>query len=243
VKALRSGALVVLVLVSAVVVVASPAFATPRLTTSTSTRTGRPDNGAVSPFWTPIGSTTTNSITISQRSASGRGLSLTARNADLATGRWTCSTLLATGFPGVTHTRLTISRFDIQECKSDETAAVVTFTTTPPYFLHLSTGPVANSTTGHLEIPPGSGLSYETFLGVPCRVTIRPQSVRLTVTDNLTTLDIRDPTLVFNLDTGDPRVCPDHRTNNRTEIVSGTTIVYAVDTRRTRVTATSPVGG
>jgi hypothetical protein len=53
-KAIRSGLLAALVLVTAVVVIASPAFATPNITASSGTR-------AVSPFFTPIGSTTSAS--------------------------------------------------------------------------------------------------------------------------------------------------------------------------------------
>ena len=81
--------LLALMLVSAVVVVASPAFATPRLTTSTGTR---PDGGAVSPFVSPIGDTLTNSITITTVVAAGtrRGSSFTVTNLARAADAITC---------------------------------------------------------------------------------------------------------------------------------------------------------
>jgi hypothetical protein len=153
--------------------------------------------------------------------------------------------LLATAFPGVTHTRLTISSLSFQECKSDETGLVVEIVTVPPYFLHVTGAPVANSSTGTFELPAGSPISLTFNPGAPvCVITIRPQSIRLTVTDNLTTIAISDRTIAFGLDRGDPRVCPDPATTaTRGELTSGTIIVYAVDTRRTRITAASPVGG
>jgi hypothetical protein len=241
-KTLRSGVLVALVLVSAVVVVASPAFATPNLTSSTSSRAGRPDNGAVSPFITPIGTTTTNSIEVNDRYGSGSGSSFTARNALRITVSLTCSSLEVRGFAGVTHTQLTISRIDFNECKSDQTGDGATVTTRPNYFLHVTSQPAASSGGGVFIIPPGGNVNIDIGAG-RCVLTVRSGSVRGTATDNIERININDRTVIFNLDRGSPTFCPDHRTNNRAEQRSNTDIDYENLGGRIRITAASPVGG
>jgi hypothetical protein len=161
----------------------------------------------------------------------------------------TCSTLLATAFAGPTHTRLTISSLEFLDCKADQTGGAVVVITRPPYFLHVRNNLGANSWEGGFELPVGSQISIQVFdtarpPAQVCEITVRPQSVtRIRITDNLTTLVVADPTVIFNLDRGSALVCPDHRTRPNAMQSSGTDIVYAVDTRSARITATSPVGG
>jgi hypothetical protein len=253
-RTLRSGVVVALVLVSAIiVVVASPAFATPNLTTSTSTRAGRPDNGAASPFVTPVGAPGTNSVTISQRTepAGRRGVSFQFRTQGRTPLFVTCAEIQATAFAGTTHTRLTISdRFPfLGYCYLDgggEIPPHVVVGVSAPYFLHITRNLAANTWQGALEIRSSFGIqiTFSPRRGSVCELSIRPQSLTgIIITDNLTTIEISDRTAIFSLNSGDPAECPDHRTNNRAEIVSATRFNYAIDTKTTRITATSPVGG
>jgi hypothetical protein len=234
-KALRRGVLGALLLTSAVVVVAAPAFATPRLTTSTA---NVPDGGAVSPFWTPIGSTTSNSVTITHTSAARRGLSISGLNASGLLVTATCRTTNATAFAGLTHTRLTVSSLSFTGCTVDGLGLAVTVTTRPPYFLHERVAIVGHSWEGVLELPAASEMTIRVTdpINGDCELSIRPQSIFSEVTDEATTLVIESPFVVFNLNRGPPRTCPDHRTNGTLTVTIVTDYVYAVDTKRTRIT-------
>ena len=189
-KAFRRVALVALVLVSAVVVVASPAFATPRLTTSTGTR---PDGGAVSPFVSPIGDTLTNSITVTTAVAAGtrRGSSLSVTSLARAADAITCIRVTASGEVPSTHTRLAIYSLDFLGCRDDTLGAVVHvvvnhISSSNPYYFHLTTNNGGGSGTAVFEIPTGSTIDiFVKNAGIDvCQVTVGPQSVNgVVITD------------------------------------------------------------
>ncbi len=95
-KVFTRSALVALILVVAAVIVASPAFATPRLTTSTG-------NAAVSPFITPITPTTSSFTGRSSDSVLAIDLPLGL------SARVQCRTAIASGYVSTTHTQARIT--------------------------------------------------------------------------------------------------------------------------------------
>jgi hypothetical protein len=213
---LRCVALVALVLASAVVVVASPAFATPRLTTSTGASGGRPDNGAVSPFITPIGNTLRRSITVTNVYALGRGSSFVVRSLSGGSLVWTCVRLAGLAFPSITHTRLKVTSFSIGDCQFDLVGFSIVVTTgassSTPYFIHLTGSPTASSTDGVFELPNGQGITFSIRNGglTLCEITTIPQSLRLRLTDLNRQVQVLDPTIRFTLDSSfGGTVCPD----------------------------------
>jgi hypothetical protein len=188
---------------TAVAVVAAPAFATPRLTSSTATLPfGRPDGGAVSPFITPIGNTTASSITINQNLGFRNGLSITATNHLNARFSITCFEFRGSGYIDRTHTQIRITRMDPLRCQDDLAALPVrvtlrTVSSTDPYFIHLRRDATRGvSWDGTLNIPAGSVIEvFEEFLR--CGVHILPQSIDLRYTNINRTIEFLDPSVVF----------------------------------------------
>jgi hypothetical protein len=207
-RACRHVALMALVLASAVVVVASPAFATPRLTTSTGASGSRPDNGAVSPFVTPIGDTLRRSITISETYGLGSGSSSNMRSLAGAEITFTCIRITASAFPDITHTRLKVTSFNTESCRTDQTGTrgdvVSEVSSSRPAFIHLTrvTAGPPRSADGVFEITARRSFSYHIKLGASdiCVLTFIPQSMRMRSTTTNRTLEINDPTLRFTLD-------------------------------------------
>jgi hypothetical protein len=217
-RAFRHLALVALMLASAVAVVVSPAFATPRLTTSTGASGSRPDNGAVIPFITPIGDTLTRSITISETYAARAGLSEALRNLAGATFTITCIRVTASMFPDITHTRLKITSLTLDGCRLDESGlrvdVVSEISSSKPAFIHftrVTAGP-PRSADGVLEITARRSLSSHIKLGANdiCVITLIPQSFRLRSTSTNRTIEISDITLRVTLDSAlGGSACPD----------------------------------
>jgi hypothetical protein len=219
-KSLKGAVLLALVLVSALVVVASPAFATPRLTSSTGTA-ARPDNGAVSPFITPIGDTVRSSINATSPRSDFSALII----GGLATYTITCSSR-GTAYVGVTHTQAILTSLVFETCRDSLNGSprVSTTVSSPdhPWFLHVRAAAGANSWDGTVNIPAGSTASIITRpIGQDCRITVGPQSVRLRDTDRAATrtIEVSDRTVRFSLDAGSTSGCPDPA---RTATQSGT---------------------
>ena len=238
-RAIRRSALVVLVLVSAVVVVAAPAFATPRLTTSTGTR---PDNGAVSPFMSPIGDTLTNSITITVRVAAGArsGSSFGVRNLAGGSDSVTCIKATVSSEVVPTHTRIAIYSFDFLGCRTDSAGLRVDIVTnhissSSPYYLHITTNNGGGSATGVFELPEGSSIDIFIKSGGldVCQMHAGPQSLRgVTITDGSVTrtrtMSIASGTTIdFSLPRALTTACPDPRA--RTSETSVTPIAFTFD--------------
>ena len=180
---LKRIALAVLVLSSAVVVVTSPAFATPRLTTSTGTR---PDNGAVSPFLSPIGDTLANSLTVTTLVAAGsrRGVSFSWTTFALVSQAATCIKVTASGEVVPTHTRIALYSLDFLGCREDAGGSRIDFafnhiSSSNPFYIHLTTNNGGGSGTAVLEIPPGSSIDWFFKSGALdiCQMRIQPQSM------------------------------------------------------------------
>jgi hypothetical protein len=236
-KKLPRGLLVALMLASAVAVIASPAFATPRLTTSTGTR---PDGGGVSPFFTPVGSAT-SSITINQSyGGNRRGLSVRGRDKDGNAFSFTCDEIRASGHVLATHTRLTITRLDLGRCTIDSVvgtlSVVVSANATTPCFLHLRSG-AAPSWEGAFELTRTCTMTVivtAPLIGNICQFSVREQSVRLRDTDTNTQLEIRDPTVILASTRVDSRRCPEDTWRiGPLEVVTVTPIRYRHDTAAT----------
>jgi hypothetical protein len=235
-KAFRRLALVALVLVSAVVVVASPAFATPRLTSSTGTR---PDGGASTPYITPIGDTLTRSITItfSSRPGARAGSSLTMRTLGGLTDGLTCIRLTISGWVTTTHTTISIDSISFLGCREDNVGLRIDIvvnhsSSSNPYFIHFTGVPAANSTTGKFLIPAGS--SIDLFIknaGVDvCQAQVQPQSVAgVTLTDRNRLISVASgPTIEYSLpNAAGGAACPDPRARGTQTAV--TAIPYISD--------------
>jgi hypothetical protein len=190
-KAFRSGLLVALVLVTAVVVVASPAFATPNVTASSGTR-------AVSPFITPIGSTTSGS----------RGLSTDSRF-DLGGASLTCRRAIARLYVPATHTQglVTSLRFGEPGRSPGECAVSFIFNgtidgtqvidpttnSTTPSRLHVRTVS-GTSATGTINVS-GAFTFVVTIVGVSCTLTVPVQSVDGVYTSTTRSLAVSDRTV------------------------------------------------
>jgi hypothetical protein len=250
-KGLRNGVLVALVLASVAVGIASPAFATPRLTTSTGTAV-RPDNGAVSPFFTPIGRSEGSAITITDVYPFGQGWSFKARTASGTTLRETCSRVRASGFVGPTHTYIRISELEFTECKIDglnipSVAQVMGVDSETPLRIHLRRSAGASSWDATLNIGPGRAITLTAAGIVACRLFIGPQSITARDTDVRTQLEIPSSPAVFKSEAGsDPNVCPVPQAGVGF-IEAATAITYRHETRATeerffRSTATSNLG-
>ncbi len=159
-RRLKGGVIAALVLVSALVVVASPAFATPNITASSGTRSGDIHrDGAVSPFITP--STNTRSQ-ITARSTNSR-FSLPSLGTTLA-----CRTSSVSGYASTTHTQLrltSVSFGDDQNPGASNCTATggtlaepitCTATSARPWFLHvkniISGGGARGSASGTVNL-------------------------------------------------------------------------------------------
>ncbi len=149
-KSLRGGVLVALVLISALVVIASPAFATPNLTSSTGTL-------PVSPFLTPTSASTSSST------FRGVSTSLAIPALGLAV---TCRQSWGSGYvDAATHTNFRITSLSFNGCTVDGGLGTVdnngTITcdasTRVPWLLTAKTVDAARrSASGGISIPGGS---------------------------------------------------------------------------------------
>ena len=205
-KLFRGGLFGLLALAVALAVVAQPAFATPRATFSTGT-------SAVAPFLTPIGNTSTSSVT----AASPRvDISATAPLGVMVT--LTCMSS-GSGYVPTTHTSAWITDFRFFNCRSTlGTAPTVTTDASSlrAYVLH-STSEVAplNGTSWRtvLGIPVGQSISIFVALGASsCRITVGPQSFGAgTWTNVARTFAMTGSQALFTLDGGSSALCPDPR--------------------------------
>ncbi len=149
-KSLRGGVLVALVLISALVVIASPAFATPNLTSSTGTR-------PVSPFITPT------SLSTSSSTFRAAGISLSIPALGLAL---TCRQSWGSGYTdAATHTNFRITSLSFNGCTVDgglgtfDNNGTITCdaTTRVPWLLTAKTVDAARrSASGSISIPASS---------------------------------------------------------------------------------------
>jgi hypothetical protein len=214
VRGLRTSVLALLLVASAVVVVASPAFATPRLTVSTGTA-ARPDNSAVSPFITPIGNSETSGLTITNRYTSRRGSSFKARSAARTDVNVTCSELRASGFVGLTHTQLRVSSIAFTMCKIDQGTITATVTaigvdSATPILLHLTRDAGGGSWDGTFNISRGQTFTIVSTIGLACRLTVREgQSVPIEDTDTNNTIEANSARVIYKSEAGsNPSGCP-----------------------------------
>jgi hypothetical protein len=198
VNALLRSLLVVLALGAMLAVVGSPAFATPRITSSTSTRAGVPDNAAVSPFLTPIGNTSSSSITArsphSQLSSSGASFTCTSETS---------------GYIPLTHTRVVITRIDYVTCTTSLGRVEVTTSagSSTPWYIHVRAYEAQSGESGGtINIPAGGRAEIRVTGGVSCTVVVQPQSVDFLGTNSNRDLTVSDETVAFTR-TGSP-VCP-----------------------------------
>ncbi len=188
-KALRTWALVGLVLLSVLVVVASPAFATPDLTASSGTR-------VVAPFITPVGDSARSNIiasSIDLRFVFPSGIVIRCRTATFG------------GFVGSTHTQITITSFTYGNgapgaCDSggfgNSTSIDGGATTTSPWFLHVRSFQAANgSASGTINVTRAFP-AFTLFAGA-CQVTIAAQSMDLTYTNRVRLFNVSDPSVAY----------------------------------------------
>ena len=170
-KGFRSGALMALVLVSALVVVASPAFATPNLTASSGTRNLEPAHraGAVSPFITPSMNTRSEVTAYSTDSQ----LSLPSLGSTVR-----CETSNVSGYVSITHTQLRITsatfsrnctvvpagRVDNQPISCDANSI-------RPWHLHVRDVRAGNSASGTVNLT-SSCIVIVTISGTTSTITI-----------------------------------------------------------------------
>ena len=170
-KSLKKGALAALVLVVALVVVAQPAFATPRLTTSTGT-------AAVSPFITPVSADSRSHSTFT---AGRTSLSISALGLSV-----TCLTSSGSGYVPATHTRFAITSLSFGtgvagDCVTTPAGSVdgnrvhCDVNTRTPWYLHV-TSVVGVSSQGAVEIANNARCRFVVTLGAlgSSTVTIEP---------------------------------------------------------------------
>lgn len=203
-KALRASLLVALVLVSAIVVVASPAFATPNITASSGTR-------AVAPFITPIGSTTSQ---FTGRSSDSTFI------APAIGATVTCRTAITSGYAGTTNTQARVTSVSFGNRSGSDCRATIPGDTgtvvgdevtclgaadgsTRPWFLHVIRGPDGTgSSSGTINIPAAGVANSCTFVidfarsRTQCSIVIdNNQSIRGTYTNATSNLNVNDRTL------------------------------------------------
>jgi hypothetical protein len=243
VRSLRGVVLGALIVVSAVVVVTSPAFATPRLTSSTGTR---PDNGAVSPFITPIGNTTTSSARVTEFDGTFDTLTFVFATYGGFITTWTCTFIQLTGYVGSTHTQLRFTSSSISACGDDTTGAGVTAALTgvgsaTPALVHMRSGPfVETEWTGSFNLAAGQTIDLRARL-FTCDVRIQPQSISARYTNTTRGIDIRDNTVAFT-SPGTTVNCPDpSRALASVRTGGSSSLILRPDTRNDamRVTALS----
>jgi hypothetical protein len=225
-KAIRLGALVALLLITAAVVLASPAFATPNITASSGTVNGESAHraGAVAPFITPSGDTIRSSITFTGTGSSFRIGSFSV----------TC-VVTGSGYVTVTHTQVRITTISFTGCTDTfggrPTVDSSCANSVTPWFLHVKTLN-AGSSTGTVNI---CRVSILLTSPVRCTYTVGPQSVDVTFTNTDTSLTVNDASVANTLDAGSSGLCPTGAADQRGVITART------DTRTDdlRVTPTS----
>jgi hypothetical protein len=204
-KSIRSGLLVALVLVSAIVVVASPAFATPNITASSGT-------AAVSPFITPA---TNNTRSLST------ALSTDSRF-DLGGNSLTCRTANASFYIPPTHTQgritsITFGRGRTGDCAvasgvgsgtiDGNSVSDPTTNSTTPSIVHVRTF-AASSATGTINLS-GALTFVVTIRGfASCQLTVPVQSVDVVYTQRTTSLVVSDRTVATTVRTISGFGCP-----------------------------------
>jgi hypothetical protein len=226
-KAWRSGALVVLIVLSAGIVVSSPALATPNITASSGT-------GVASPFLTPMGNT---------RDSSSRGSSTDTRLVLNGT-TITCRTANAVGYTATTHTQLRLTSMTFGDgrgstCITSGRVPIVGdsinggASSVVPWHVHVKTNDAgARSATGTINI--STSFSFTASNGVTtCDFTVSgSQSVTVTYTYSSTSL-IVDGALVV----GVTRVAGSCPTSGSADFRAAYTV--RPDTSNHRVTVTN----
>jgi hypothetical protein len=162
-KQLRTGVLVAMVLVSALVVVTSPAFATPQITASSGTEDGRrPHDGrAVAPFITP----STNTRSLYTGAATRPVLTVPS----LAGATVTCDVSNVSGYATTTHTQFRITSVSFsRNCVTNPPGRVdndpisCAASSNRPWLLHVRTVDAARrSASGTINFPIGAGAGRE----------------------------------------------------------------------------------
>ena len=233
-KAWRSGILVVLVLISAGVLVSSPAFATPNLTASSGNR-------PVAPFITPLGNT---------RDSSSRGVVVSPETARLTLGgtNISCRTANAIGYVTVTNTQLRLTSMKFGDGRGgtctistggtiDNDMIIGGASSINPWHLHVRSNDAANrSAAGTINISTSFSFSA-TNGGVSCDFTVSArQSVAVTYTYGTTSLVV-DGTLTVGVRgvTNPLRLCPASGAGS-----FRATYTVRPDTTRDRITVTNP---
>jgi hypothetical protein len=237
-KAWNHRALVAFLLLSTVVAVAvQPAFATPSLTASTGSAV-RPDNSAVSPFFTPIGSEM-SAITFRGRFTIGRGISVKFRTAGGLASNWTCAEIDGSAFISTTHTRARITSLVFDACSVDQligasfTVTVRNVNVATPAFVHLRRQVSAESWDATFTLSIGQAIELSTVPPNSCRLTIREaQSVTVRDTDEGTQVEVSSsPTLIFKSEPGSTSFCPVPQA--QLGIAEAAAVRYRHDTRST----------
>ncbi len=213
-----SSVFVLLALIVAGAILASPALATPTTTSLANS----------APFSTPIGDTVNSSYLGSSAAVTFSAL------------RITCPSNYTDYVPS-THTRALITQLRFGDgatsCNSDLGVLSATVRTragsTTNYPLH-ATSMVARSATswnGTIEILAGSEISLSAVdaLGRRCSFTLGAQSIRVVGTTAAASIALNDPTVRFNSDAGQSVGCP----------ASGTMTVTGTYTYRPRTTRDS----
>lgn len=189
-SAMKRSVLIAFALLSAVVVVASPAFATPNITASSGTR-------AVAPFITPITSTR------SQFTGSARDTRLTI---DAVFSTIECTTTIVSGYVDTTHTQARITSLSFgnrsgRDCvvrtglgsgtvNADEITC--TATSANPWLLHMRARNGASTTSWDGTINNTSSCSFAiTVGGSTCDFTIPAgQSIAVRYTNTRARLEV-----------------------------------------------------
>jgi hypothetical protein len=170
-KVFRSSVLVVLALVSAAVVVVSPAFATPNITASSGT-------SPVAPFITPIGNTRSQ---WTGRATSSFTLDLPAVPANV-----TCRSARFSSYYDVTHTQERITVFDIGDGIAGTCTATIQrgagtvdrdrvqciTSSTTPWFFHVKQIVGGTSANGHLIPTTACGIIVTVGRTISCNLSI-----------------------------------------------------------------------
>jgi hypothetical protein len=196
-RRLKHSVIVVLVLISALAAIVSPAFATPNLTASSGNGEQRPHStDAIAPFITP----STNTRSLYTGFSSTLTIGITAVNLTIS-----CTTATISGYVSITHTQLRITSMSFGDrggsCVAtpagtvDDHPIICTTSSEHPWYLHIKAVDAARrSASGTMNITGGdtgvSGCYFRHTIntGNSSLISIEPnQSCRPTVTGGATT--------------------------------------------------------
>jgi hypothetical protein len=182
---LRTALILGLALLGGAVVVAAPVFATPNITASSGSR-------SVAPFITPIGNTSTSTLTGASTDFSFTGSGFGGTRFTV-----TCADSSMGGHVVVTHTRALLTAVAMARCNAGTFTIATSASSTTPWPWHVRTVG-SGSATGSIEIPAGGSLTI-TAGGGACTVVVTPQSIDVTFTDAATSLVVSDNSIVYTV--------------------------------------------